>query len=53
LTVEKREEKGEKMTVKRKERQQGRNWREKEDKKWAEYDECGRSEKKRTVLKSC
>ena len=37
MTVEKREEKGEKMTVKRKERQQGRNWREKEDKKWAEW----------------
>lgn len=53
MRVEKREEKGEKMTVKRKERQQGRNWRQKYDEKWAEYDECGRSEKNRTVLKSC
>lgn len=42
MRVEKREEKGEKMTVKRKERQQGGNWREEEDEKWVEYDECRR-----------
>ena len=42
MRVEKREEKGEKMTVKREERQQGGNWREEEDEKWVEYDECRR-----------
>ena len=52
MRVEKREENGEKTTVKRKERQQGRNWREKGDKKWVECDECGGSEK-RAAAKTC
>lgn len=46
MRVEKREEKGEKMTANRKEREQGRKWREKEEEEGVEEDEWGRNEKK-------